>query len=123
MKKPQAWYSAKSLFHHRDLSKRNRNPAYEERITLVRARSFAEALRKGEAEARRYARVFESTDYLGFTSVFQLFASRLKDGTEIYSVMRTLKVSRERFVTRYHDDGTFHTRSAGELRKRARARK
>ncbi len=109
MKNPQAWYGAKCLFHHRDLTKRNKKPTYEERITIVRARSYPEAVRKGEAEARNYARCLGKVDYLGFISVFEMFAKAMKDGAEVYSIIRSINVPPETFITRYYDDGTFRT--------------
>jgi hypothetical protein len=108
MKKNAVWFSAKCLFQHRDLSRQQKKPCYEERITLVRARSFSEALRRGESEARRYSKGLGTVDYLGFITVYKLFESRMKDGAEVYSVLRSIKVPKKTFITRYYDDGTFH---------------
>jgi len=110
MKMPAVWYSAKCLFLHRDFSKRQKKPCSEERITLVRARSFAEAIRKGESEARRYAKPPLSVEYLGFITVYELFDKVMRDGAEVYSILRSIKVPKARFITRYYDDGTFHCR-------------
>ena len=114
MKTSVVWYSAKCLFLHRAISRRQKKPCYEERITLIRARNFREAIRKGESEARRYARGPGpgEMDYLGFITVYKLFDKAMRDGAEVYSILRSIKGPQEKFITRYYDDGTFHCRSA-----------
>ena len=109
MKNPEPWYSAKCVFLH---STRERRPkrCYEERITLIRASSFKEALRKGEAEARRYAKSLKGTRYLGFISVYNLFDSKVGDGTEIYSLMHTTPLSSKAYLRRYYQGGSYHER-------------
>lgn len=106
-----AWYAAKCLFLHRDLSRRQGRPCYEERITLVRAAGERAAVRKGEAEARRYARAVGKAAYLGFISVFALSEKTLKDGTELYSILRSIDLPGKDFLARHYDDGTFHARA------------
>jgi len=49
------------------------------------------------------------TEYLGFISVFQLFDSKMKDYTEIYSILRSIPLSKKTFIDRHYDDGTFHS--------------
>jgi hypothetical protein len=114
MKNTEPWYSAKCIFLHKDISRRQKKPCYEERITLVRARTFKEAIRRGESEAKRYAKSLPQVEYLGFVTVFQLFGSKVGDGTEIYSILRSIRVPKAAFVTRYYDDGTFHARTVAE---------
>lgn len=116
------WYAAKALFLHLELGKRSGLPCYEERITLVRARSEAEALRKGETEARRYARSLDGTKYLGFITIYHLYDTVVRDGTEIYSIMRSLPLSPREFVDVHYDDGTFHARTLRKKRSRNRSR-
>jgi uncharacterized protein DUF4288 len=108
----EPWYGAKCLFLHKDLTKSQRTPCYEERITLIRARSFTEAVRKGETEAKRYAKGTGRVEYLGFISVFHLFDSKVGDGTEVFSIMRSISLSKKAFIDRHYDDGTFHSREA-----------
>jgi hypothetical protein len=69
------------------------------------------AVRKGEAEARRYARGLGKTAYLGFIDVFILSEQSLKDGTEVYSILRSIELPTDEFITRHYDDGTFHARA------------
>jgi hypothetical protein len=65
----------------------------EERVVLVKARSFEEAIKKGEAEAREYARQTRHRNpygqavrsrYLGYCDAY-LVDDRPIEGTEIYS--------------------------------------
>ena len=109
MNNKEPWFSAKCVFLHKGIKRKM--PCYEERITLVRARSFKEALRKGEAEAERYAGSLEGTEYLGFISVYNLFDSRIADGTELYSVMQSIRLSKRDYLRRYTTGGRFHERN------------
>ena len=115
MKNKEPWYSAKCIFLHKGFSGSQKKPCYEERITLIRARSFKEAIRKGETEAKRYARTNGEVDYLGFITVFNLFDTKVGDGTEVFSIMRSIRLSKKAFIDRHYDDGTFHSRDFTEV--------
>jgi hypothetical protein len=117
----EPWYGAKCLFLHRGESKQNSIPCYEERITLVKARGFEGSVRKGEAEAKRYAAA-NDCDYLGFIEVFNLFERRIGDGSEVFSIMRSIRLSKKQFIDKFYDDGTFHDLTLNEL-KRLKPRK
>jgi Domain of unknown function (DUF4288) len=119
MKNEEPWYAARCLYEHRDISKRNGIPCYEERVVVFRARSFKEAIRKGETEARRYGRRGSGTAYLGFIDVFHLFASALKDGTEVFSIMRSKEMPTARFIKTFYDDGSFHRGTEPPQKRRA----
>jgi Domain of unknown function (DUF4288) len=65
----------------------------EERVVLLEARSFGEAIRRGEAEARRYARRCRHRNpygqqvrsrYLGYCDVY-VFDDLAGAGTEVFS--------------------------------------
>jgi len=114
MKHQEPWYSAKCLFLHKDLSRRQKKPCYEERITLIHARTFDEAIRKGEAEAKRYAKGLGKVEYLGFITVFHLFDSKIEDGSEIYSILRSVRLRSTEFINRHYDDGTFHCKDVSD---------
>src|SRR5262245_38685144 len=116
MNPKEPWYAAKCIFLHGGISQPKKKACYEERITLIRARGFKEALRKGEAEARRYAKSLQGTEYLGFISVYHLFDSKIGDGTEIYSVMQSIRLSRRDYLRRYTSGGRFHEQDAAKLR-------
>jgi uncharacterized protein DUF4288 len=104
----EPWYGAKCLFLHGRQSRVSKIPCYEERITLIRARSFEGAIRKAEAEARRYAAGLGECEYLGFVEVFHLFDRQVKEGSEVFSIMRSIRLPKRKFIDRFYDDGTFH---------------
>jgi hypothetical protein len=90
-------------------------PVYEERIVMFRATFFAEAIRKAEKNAKDYCQDVEAT-YLGFVEVFHLFERTLKEGSEVFSIMRSKKMPKEKFIRTYYEDGSFR-RGAEPARK------
>ena len=102
------WYSAKSIFRHNNLSVKKNATVYEERVVLLRARNFDEAIELGEIEAKEYAQSLDGVKYINFITVYHLFAKRMSHKTEIYSIMRTSKLSKNKFLDRYYDDGAEH---------------
>ena len=104
---PTAWYAARAVFLHKGLGPaRGKKRVFEERIVLLRAATEKAALREAEREARRYARSTSGVDYVGFVETFRLFESRLRSGSEVFSLMRSSTLTPSRFVSRYVDDGT-----------------
>jgi hypothetical protein len=126
MRMEEPWYAARCVFEHRDLSRLEGTPCYEERIVVFRARSFREALRKGESEARGYCQDAVECRYLGFIEVFHLFEPALKEGAEVFSVMRSKAMSKAKFIKTYYDDGSFRRgrepRKLGRLAAKGRSR-
>jgi hypothetical protein len=109
----EPWYAARCLFEHPEQAPRKGTRCYEERVVVLRARGFGEAIRRGESEAKRYARGCLA-EYLGFIEVFHLFEEALGDGAEVWSIMRSKRMSRARFERAYYDDGSFRR---GALRR------
>lgn len=108
----EPWYAVRSVFLHPDLrGERRRKHVYEERIIVVRADSDAEAIRKGEREAKEYSKRLKSVRRLKFVETFHLFGKALREGTEVFSLMRSSNLDGSRFLTRYFDDGSEHRRS------------
>jgi hypothetical protein len=102
-----AWYAARAVFLHKSLRpSRGKERVFEERIVLLRAVTERAAIREAQREARRYARTTTGVDYVGFVETFRLFESRLRSGSEVFSLMRSTTLSPSRFVSRYFDDGT-----------------
>jgi hypothetical protein len=106
------WYSAKCIFRHNNLTGNKKTTAYEERVVILRAHNFDEAMSLGEEEAKAYANSLDGVEYLNFISVFHLFAKRMRSKTEVYSLMRKNKLSEKQFLDRYYDDGTECAESA-----------
>ena len=61
---------------------------YEERVVLLKANSFDEAVERAEKEAEDYCRDLDGCKYAGYVNVFHLYDSKLGDGTEIFSSMQ-----------------------------------
>ena len=107
----QPWYSVKCVFQHDDLSQRDGEVMYEERIVVLKANSLHEAIASGEAEAEAYAGDEGAVHYTGFISAFHLFVLELADGAEVYSLMRESSLDTDAFLDRYYDIGIERTQT------------
>lgn len=77
---------------------------YEERITLWKASSFDDAIGMAENEAEVYARD-TSCEFVGLSQVYHLYDKRIKNGSEIFSLMREHNYSPSKYLDRYFDTG------------------
>ena len=100
------WFGAKCIFAHHGLNGDKGVVHYEERVILVEADSFDDAIEEGEREARRYALEQSDCQYIEFINVFKLTSRQLGPGTEVYSLMRRSALSPSEFLDRYYNDGT-----------------
>jgi hypothetical protein len=94
--------------HPQPSSKVEGGCVYEDRVVLIRADTADEAIEKAEAEAATYAG--DGSEFLGFTNVFHLYASSLRDKTEVYSRMRSSTLSPGDYLDHFHDSGAEHVR-------------
>jgi len=108
--KKKEWYGAKALFVHDDISTQDGKPCYEERVVILLAEGEDQAISLAEDEANEYVKNLDETRFLGFISVFHTFIEELGNGSEVYSIMRSIDMEEEEFVDHYFDDGTFRTR-------------
>ncbi len=92
------WFGVRCLFQWKERG------SYEERITMWRAGSFEEAIRKAEFEAADYA---ETNDliYLGLAQGFWVFGERIVDGTEVFSLVRDSDLGVEAYLDTFYDSG------------------
>ena len=101
----EPWYSARCLFEllqpEGSICPRR---VYEERIVLIRATSFDDALRQAEAEAREYAAGTDGVRYLEHVDVFHLFDDEIVSGTELYSLFRNGGPEPDDFVAQFTAD-------------------
>jgi hypothetical protein len=74
------WYGVKCLFEHRGLAEEPGRRVYEERVIVVLASSFDEAIVRADAEAAEYIRA--RGEYLGFCDVYCTGSATLGDGSE-----------------------------------------
>lgn len=94
------WYGVRCLFGRRHSSGRW---AYEERITIWRARDMAMAVRLAEAEADLYAA--DSPDrYLGFAQCFSI-SGKPNRGAEVFSLIRLSDLDPEDYLSTFFDTG------------------
>lgn len=114
------WYSVKCIFEHDGLAKGAEETVYEERVVILRAADFDDAIEQGEAEARDYAESIGdgSICYVGFISAYRTGERRVANRMEVYSLMRQTNLSREEFVTHYYDDGNERTQHYEEESER-----
>lgn len=102
------WFGVKCLFEHRGLEAKPGNRVYEERIIVVLASSFEEAVARAETEAAEY--IGGHGKYLGFCDAYGTGRAVLAEGGEVYSLMREVALDQREFIDRYHDDGTEKSR-------------
>lgn len=108
----EPWYGVKCLFLHKDLRRRNGMNNYEERILLVKASDFDEAIRKAEKEAAEYCNDLDNNiEYLKFCNAYHIPESEIQDGIEIYSLITKSELNKTDYINTHHDTG-------GELTQR-----
>lgn len=84
--------------------------AYEERITLWRAKSAEDAIRLAEVEARTYEAQIE-VEYLGLAQSYRI-ADPIEQGGEVFSMIRKSDLAPSDYLDRFFDTGTEYLRSA-----------
>jgi hypothetical protein len=94
------WFTARTVYEHDETG----DGLFEERIVLIRAAGFEDALERAEAEARAYAEAV-SCVYTGYVSVFELVDEELDDGAEVFSLMRDSDLSAEEYIDRFFTTG------------------
>ncbi len=105
----EPWYSVKCVFEHKDMARMEGATVYEERVVVLRADDFDDAIARGEVEAIEYASQNDYAFYTGFISAYHLPAKKITDRTEVYSLMRESPLDSETFLDRFHDDGNERT--------------
>lgn len=83
---------------------------YEERVTLWRTTSMAEAVERAEAEAHEYAAMLSTPpadphEYVGLAQAY-LLADDLDDGAEVFSLVRGSDLEPEDYLDAFFDTGT-----------------
>ena len=106
----EPWYGVRCIFSHGVVDDGART-LFEERIVLVRAESFDEAISKAEAEAENYAAdLGGETQYLGEADAYHLALSEIVEGSEIFSLMRTSELGPKDYVSRFFQTGAERSR-------------
>ena len=105
----EPWYAAKCVFRHTTLPAEGGGFVYEERVVLVHAASVDDAIATAEDEAQSYGN--DGIEYLGFLDVYHLTAEALSDRSELYSLMRSSKLSPGEYLNAFYDTGAEHSRN------------
>ena len=113
------WYGVKTVFRETPQgSPKGRDQRYvkgltlvEERVVLIRARNFDEALRKGEKESKRYIESTEARNRYGqrlvsreiFCEAYDMSPEDPEAGVELFSAMEVVpgSVSDEKLLRRF----------------------
>lgn len=80
---------------------------YEERITLWRAASAAQAIKLAGREARDYA-IDNGFEHLDFAQAYALDGDRITQGTEVFSLLRDSELKPESYLDSFFDTGGEH---------------
>jgi hypothetical protein len=97
------WFGAQVIFLHSEVDG-GRKQMYEERITLLKADSFKEAIKRAEKESRKYCRGLTGCEYAGLVDVFQIVGKKVDDGTEIFSSMQKSDLKAKEYLTLHYPD-------------------
>lgn len=105
------WYAVRCVFSHPtaedpSAEQESSGAAYEERITLWRATSGAEAIARAEVEAQEYvADLGEESEYLGLAQAYQLDDDPV-DRAEVFSLMRESELSPKEYLETFFSTGS-----------------
>ncbi len=95
----QPWFAVRCLFRNEKAG------VYEERTILVRASGHKQAIKLAEKDAVEYSSSLD-LKYCGYADTFHIFDPEIKNGTEIFSLIRNDKVEAETYINRYLSSGT-----------------
>lgn len=94
-----AWFSVRCVFCFPGGAR----STYEERITLWRVSTAADAVAAAEAEARTYAEAVDG-EYLGLAQVYSM-PYGLGHGVEVFSLMRDSTLVPDAYLDAFFDTG------------------
>ena len=97
------WYGVRCVFRWIG----HEGKPYEERITLWRAASAAQAIELANREARDYARD-SGFEQLNFAQAYALSDDRITQGTEVFSLLRDSHLAPESYLDAFFDTGSEH---------------
>ncbi|NBR85838.1 MAG: DUF4288 domain-containing protein [Verrucomicrobia bacterium] len=95
----QGWYSVRRVFRSDRAEDSQSRRSFEERVVLLRAVSFEDALAKGEVEAKRYIPDSPRYHTLDHLAAYYIHSDEsLRDGDEVWSCVRDLNVTDDQFL-------------------------
>jgi hypothetical protein len=112
------WYGVRCHFDHGPSELVPDAHVYEERIVILRATSFADAVKRAELDAEKYASVLPGVEYLGFAQAY-LIADDIADDprqefAEVYSLMRSSTLPANEYIDRFFATGSEHEGAGDE---------
>ncbi|MER8073059.1 helix-turn-helix domain-containing protein [Streptomyces sp. NPDC094034] len=93
------WFGARTVYYHNDLK------TYEERVTMVQAGTFQNAVEQATDEAREYCEIVENADYLDFVQVYEMTMDKPESGSEVFSLMRDSDLGAQDYLSSFFDTG------------------
>jgi len=103
------WYGARTVYKHSLKNNTPESSLYEERIVVLQAQSFNDAIVEAEKEANEYANDKSTARYLGYVNVFKLFDDTIENKTEVYSLMRDSSLDPTDYLNTFFDTGSERT--------------
>lgn len=94
-----------STYKHHRVEAGTPKVVFKERVILVQASNFDDAIAQAGEEAREYCGRSGETVYLEFVNVYHLFDASVGHRTEIYSLMRESALSDEEYLDTFYDTG------------------
>ena len=102
------YFAAKSIYRHHQLDPiGEKKYVYEERVVLIQANDIDQAILKAEKEAKEYSD--SGTEYLKYVTVFNLFEYILRNGSELYSEMRSSDLEPGKYIDEFYQTGFEHS--------------
>jgi len=95
------WFSARTVYEH----DKPGDGLFEERVVLLRAADFDEALERAEQEAAQYSEAVGCA-FTGYVTVYEMVEEELGDGAEVFSLMRDSDLSADDYVDRFYSTGS-----------------
>lgn len=112
------WYGIRCLFGHGPSEIEAGARVYEERIVILRATSFEDAVTKAEQDAETYASALDGVEYLGLAQAYEIADDIADDPcqqcAEVFSLMRSSALPARDYVRRFFDTGSEHHGSVDE---------
>jgi hypothetical protein len=102
-------YGVRCVLRHATAGTTSTHPCFEERITLWRADSIADAMALAAAEGRDYAATVHA-EWCDVVQAFSLTDNPRFQGAEVFSLMRDSDLPIEDYVAGFFDTGSERTR-------------
>ena len=98
------WYGVRCLFQHRCSDVPSGQNLFEERVVIVQAQSFDEAIETAERDAALYS---DSPDveYLGFAQAYEMSAQPSLRPIEVFSLLRESELDADSYVDAFFATG------------------